>query len=244
MNGFEVIKVLKENEKTKDIPVIFVTGLNNPKDEELSFSLGAADYINKPFSAPVVKLRVKNQIQIINHSRSIKQLSTTDMLTGVGSRPYMIDTLGTEWRKATSNSRWLGFALFDIDNFQNFNAEYGHIPGDKVLKSVSKLINDKLEGRTGHVARWAGEEFAVVLLDTNLEQIQSFATEIIDMINNHDFVHNGTSFKVTVSAGVNAIVPTETTFHKLDEFISNTTEALNRSKGSDKNQAIPAKNLN
>jgi len=71
MSGFEVIKVLKEDLKTHDIPVVFITGLNSAKDEELGFNLGAADYINKPFSAIVVKLRIQNQIQIINQMRTI-----------------------------------------------------------------------------------------------------------------------------------------------------------------------------
>jgi len=64
LNGFEVIKILKNGDETRNIPVIFITGLNNSKDEELGFNLGAADYIYKPFSATIVKLRVKNQMHI------------------------------------------------------------------------------------------------------------------------------------------------------------------------------------
>jgi len=63
MNGFEVIAALKNDEDTKNIPVIFITGLNNTKDEEQGFVLGAVDYINKPFSSYVVKQRIKNQLQ-------------------------------------------------------------------------------------------------------------------------------------------------------------------------------------
>jgi len=63
MDGFEVITLLKLNEKTKNIPVIFITGLDNVKAEENGLMLGAADYIAKPFHPAIVKLRVENQIQ-------------------------------------------------------------------------------------------------------------------------------------------------------------------------------------
>jgi len=74
MDGFEVINALKAEESTKDIPIIFVTGLVNPDDETKGFSLGAVDYIKKPFSEQVIKMRVHHQMQIINQKRKIQTL--------------------------------------------------------------------------------------------------------------------------------------------------------------------------
>jgi len=74
MDGFEVIKELKRTEATKNIPVVFVTGLSNANDEERGFLLGASDYIFKPFSSAMVKLRVANQIKIVNLEREVKRL--------------------------------------------------------------------------------------------------------------------------------------------------------------------------
>ena len=71
MNGYAVINALKSSEKTRDIPVISITGLNNPDDEEKGLALGASDYISKPFSPSIVKLRVQNQINYINQTRLI-----------------------------------------------------------------------------------------------------------------------------------------------------------------------------
>jgi len=65
MDGFEVISELKNNDKTRDIPVIFITGLNNIEDEKKGLSMGAADYITKPFYSAIVQLRIKNQIKIL-----------------------------------------------------------------------------------------------------------------------------------------------------------------------------------
>jgi PleD family two-component response regulator len=74
-DGYETLVRLKSLEETKGIPVIFISGLSHSDEEEKGLSLGAADYILKPFSAMIIKLRVSHQIQIINQMRTIKQLS-------------------------------------------------------------------------------------------------------------------------------------------------------------------------
>ena len=76
MDGYDVIAELKRTEKTRNIPVIFITGLSDPGDEEKGLSLGAVDYISKPFSPSIVKLRVHSQIQIINQMRLIIEKET------------------------------------------------------------------------------------------------------------------------------------------------------------------------
>ena len=73
MDGYEVLSVLKKQNKTRNIPIIFVTGLNSPEDEEKGMTLGVADYISKPFSSAIVKLRVLNQKKIIILERLIQE---------------------------------------------------------------------------------------------------------------------------------------------------------------------------
>lgn len=75
IDGYEVITQLKNSPKTKDIPVIFITGLSSAEDEEKGLTLGAADYIIKPFNPAIVKLRLQNQIKILEQLRTIEQLS-------------------------------------------------------------------------------------------------------------------------------------------------------------------------
>jgi len=74
MNGYKVAGKLKEIEKLCDIPIIFITGLSSIEDEEIGIALGGADYISKPFSPAMVKLRVRNQLQIVNQRNTIKHL--------------------------------------------------------------------------------------------------------------------------------------------------------------------------
>jgi len=72
-DGFEVLAELKKSETTKNIPVIFTTGLNSVQDEEKMLDAGAVDFVHKPFSTKVVKMRVKNQIQIVNLSHAAEK---------------------------------------------------------------------------------------------------------------------------------------------------------------------------
>ena len=69
MDGYEVLSLLKSDEETRKIPVIFVTGLINPEDEKKGLEMGAADYINKPFDADDVRMKIRNQIQILNQTK-------------------------------------------------------------------------------------------------------------------------------------------------------------------------------
>jgi len=78
IDGYEVLETLKEDNDSKDIPVIFVTGLTESENEVKGLALGAADYINKPFNAPVVKMRVKSQMKIVNQMRKIQSLKEAE----------------------------------------------------------------------------------------------------------------------------------------------------------------------
>jgi len=85
LNGFDVLKILKESEKNKNIPIIIISGLEDPENEEKGLDLGAVDYIQKPFNSKVIKLKVRHQLQIVNQFRAIeqyvseKELANSDM---------------------------------------------------------------------------------------------------------------------------------------------------------------------
>jgi len=92
MDGYEVIASLKSDAATRDIPVVFVTGLDNTDDEKKGLALGAADYIPKPFSSDIVKLRVQNQLKIVNHTRALdEQIRQQALMTKI-AHSFLTDT--------------------------------------------------------------------------------------------------------------------------------------------------------
>ena len=241
LSGFETIVTLKQEAQTQDIPVIFVTGLSNPQDEETGFNLGAADYINKPFSPAVVKLRVKNQLRIVNQMREIHSLSVTDVLTGIGNRRHFNTQLDQEWKRALRQQKPISFLVMDIDHFKKYNDTYGHLQGDIILKSVAGLIKDGVARPTDITARWGGEEFAVILPDTPFSGAMIVAENLRKKIEEASFelaVGDKTlDTHVTISIGVHSLIPEmDGGGCTLDKFVSDTDKALYHAKQTGRNK--------
>jgi len=241
MSGFEVIDVLKKKPETKDIPVIFVTGLSNSQDEEKGFVLGAADYIGKPFSSATVKLRVRNQIQIVNQQRMIESLITTDSLTGLYNQRSFRSELEREWKRAIRQQTPVSFILFNIDNFNAYDEAYGHSQGDVVLKEVAHIIKSNLFRAMDIIARWDGAEFAVILPDTVLPGACIVAEKIRSAIEKHLFVveekeDEKTPTNVTVSVGLHCAIPERQGSYTDKDLITSANKALSYAKGKGRNR--------
>jgi PleD family two-component response regulator len=133
LNGYEVIVALKNSDITKDIPVIFITQLGKADDEEKALSLGASDYITRPFSISNIKLRLGNQIRILEQLRTIRHLSMMDQLTGLPNRRYFENRLRLEWGRAHREKQPISILIVDVDHFKKYNDQYGHQQGDVAL---------------------------------------------------------------------------------------------------------------
>lgn len=236
-DGFEVIHELKEDTDTADIPVIFITGMNAPESEVKGFSLGAVDYIHKPFLAPIVQARIQSQIKIINLLRKVQDMSVTDYLTGIGNRRYFNVKLNEEWDRAKRLQIPLGFILLDIDNFKVFNDTHGHLCGDMALQSVARMMKAAITRATDKVARWGGEEFAVILPNTDNEGTLLIAEKIRESIEKNMILYEGEiELRFTVSMGAHSLIPQRDDIYNLTLFVSDTDDALYRAKIKGKNQ--------
>ena len=238
LDGFEVIEQLKKDERTMDIPVIFITSLSDREDEEKGLALGAADYISKPFSKIVVELRVRNQLKILNQMKLINTMSLTDALTGIGNRRYFNTALNQEWRRSRRKQVNLCFMILDIDNFKNYNDSYGHMQGDVVLKEIADVMKNSLFRPADKVARWGGEEFAIILPETDLQGGVKVANDVRKNIENTNFkLPDGTVTPITVSIGIHVVVPgLDDDEYTLDNFISDADNALYKAKRTGKNR--------
>ena len=241
ISGFDIISDLKKNEETQNIPVIFATGLTNHYDEERGLVLGAADYIHKPFKSALVKLRVQNQMQIVNQIRMIQHLSMTDPLTNIANRRHFNARLDQEWHRAMRDSSNLSLMLLDVDDFKSINDSYGHLYGDAVLQSIADIIKQCLKRPMDLLARWGGEEFAVLLPTTPLDGIATVAEDIRVAVEQHKFHHPKLyDINVTVSIGINSIIPTQEML--LYDFMNETDKALYQAKTLGKNMICASKN--
>lgn len=236
MDGFEVLKQLRENDGTRGIPVIFISGLDTQEDEEKGLLLGAADYISKPFSSAIVKLRVASQLKILKQINTIETLSMTDTLTQIPNRRGMELNMEMEWNKACTDRSPIAILMIDIDNFKNINDAYGHIYGDIVLRHVAITIKGSLLRVSDTVARWGGEEFIVMLPGTSLEGAIKVGETICQRIRETGRRDSDKNIKekVTVSIGAFSKIPDYD--ETIIKFIESADEALYRAKNNGKDQ--------
>jgi len=238
MDGYQVLAKLKNMEATEKIPIIFVTGLSSTEDETKGLSLNAADYISKPFSPMIVKLRVRNQIQIVNHLRTIERLSLLDQLTGIPNRRSFDDRIKAEWKRAirAGGYQYVSLLVMDVDNFKTYNDTYGHQQGDIALQTIACGFSKLLKRSSDFAARWGGEEFIVLLPDTPLDGALEIAETIRKCIENTEIPNyeDGSFSKVTVSIGVSTQAPTKNPC--IDAFISRADKALYDAKATGRNR--------
>ena len=236
MDGYQTLAEIKNNEETRKIPVIFITGLDSEKDEEKGLSFDAADYITKPFRAMIVKLRVQNQIQIVNHLRTIEYLSLHDHLTRIPNRRSFDERLHMEWSNAIREHKPLSILMIDLDNFKKLNDTYGHQQGDIVLQMTAKIFPRELKRPRDFVARWGGEEFAVLLPDTPISAALEIAERIRAEVQDAQFpCADGSALRITISVGVNSRMPVQGDLP--EQFLSDADSALYAAKLSGKNRA-------
>ena len=235
MDGYQVLEALRSAETTDKIPVVFVTGLNSIEDERKGLSMNAADYISKPFSHVIVKLRVRNQIQIVNQLRTIERLSMFDQLTGLPNRRSFDERMAAEWKRAMRERLPIGILLMDVDRFKIYNDTHGHQQGDVALRSVAQACARVLKRPTDFAARWGGEEFAVLLPGTPLEGALEIAEGIRAAVAAAEIPHeNGLKSRVTISIGASALEPGHS--HTFDSLLSMADKALYEAKAAGRNR--------
>jgi diguanylate cyclase (GGDEF)-like protein len=209
MDGYEVLKALKREPELARIPVIFVSAMGEDEHEELGLDLGAVDYIVKPFNPAIVRLRVRNQLELKRQRDILDRLSYLDGLTGVPNRRAFDEALEREWKRAVRSGKPLSLAMCDIDFFKNYNDACGHIAGDGCLRAVARALALSVERSTDFVGRYGGEEFAILLPETEAEGAAAIAREARLAVETLGLTHpsSAASPVITVSLGAATIVP-------------------------------------
>lgn len=235
ISGFDVFAALKDSEVTSHIPIVFITGLDSSEDEERGLMLGAVDYIVKPFRKSVVKARVHTHLQIVEYINRVDHMCKVDALTDIANRRYFDSQLVIEWDRAARNNKHLGILMIDIDNFKNYNDTYGHTQGDILLKTLAETLRGSLLRSGDFIARWGGEEFAVILPDAGPESVLTVAERIRANVENMVIpCGDGRLTSITVSVGANSEIAAAHT--DVQDFIDLADKALYEAKSLGKNR--------
>jgi diguanylate cyclase (GGDEF)-like protein len=259
MDGYQVCQAFKLDPELCDIPILFISALDDTFDKLKAFQVGGVDYITKPFQMEEVVARIETHLTIQRQkkrlqdeiakrkqtelilqeaNRKLELLANLDGLTQIANRRRFDNYLALDWQRHQREQHSLTLVFIDIDYFKRYNDTYGHQGGDDCLMRVAQAIAKVPQRPTDLVARYGGEEFAVILSNTNLEGGMKVATAIQTQVLNLKVPHQSSDVSeyVTLSIGVASLVPTLEL--SLETLIANADEALYTAKSQGRNRAI------
>ncbi len=245
MDGYAVCEALKADERTCDIPIIFISALNETFDKVKAFSLGGVDYITKPFQPEEVLARVnthvtirKLQQELEERNRELARLANIDGLTQIANRRYFDTYLQQEWRRLGREQQSVSLIFIDIDHFKLYNDHYGHQAGDDCLKQVARVFERVAQRPADLAARYGGEEFVILLPNTDEHGAEHVAKEIREMLRQLQIPHESSSVSpfVTCSMGIACTIPTQAV--SAETLVTIADEAVYTAKAQGRNQCV------
>jgi len=247
MDGFETYKRIREKEKNKDLPIIFLTAKVDIESMVKGFELGAVDYIRKPFNGLELKARVRNHVELkkireeaeqknkklLEAYEALEIIATTDPLTKLLNRREMLKRMEYERVNYERSQSPFSIVIADIDFFKKVNDTYGHDCGDHVLMSVAELLQTNAR-KQDSISRWGGEEFLLMLPDTDATGATILAEKLRRKIEESLFDCDMGQIKVTLTFGISVFMGNEA----LDKLISKADGALYEGKQNGRNRVV------
>ncbi len=200
-NGFEVCSILKSDPTTMNVPIVFLTAVSCVRQKIYGLDLGAVDYVTKPFESGELRARVAAALRTKGTIDVLAQRAMIDGLTGLWNRRYFDQRLEAELSAALRQDSRVACIMADVDRFKSINDTYGHAMGDEVLKGVSSTITAAVRSEDV-VARFGGEEFAILTKSTPDQSPIALAERLRLEIERYPFEVRGKRIHVTSSFGV------------------------------------------
>ena len=245
VSGPELVRRIRQAETAGYTYIMMLTAHIERLDVVAGLEAGADDYLTKPFDMDELRARVAIGARILAlESRlkeslsSVEELAVRDSLTGLFNRRAFDARLTDEVQRAVRYQRPLSLLMIDIDHFKLYNDQHGHPQGDALLRELSTLFLSCVRS-TDYVTRYGGEEFAIILPETNSANALAVAGTILDRVCRHPFAFRETQpgGSLTVSIGVAGHDD-----HQLDEeqLLLAADQALYLAKAAGRNRVVSA----
>ena len=228
--GMELAKVIRQIETYISIPIVFLSA-ETDKDKQLeAMKFGGDDFLDKSIKPEHLISTISTRVA---RYRELRALMMRDSLTGLLNHTTIKERLIQETLRAERSNLPLSYIMIDIDHFKNVNDTYGHSAGDRVLKSLSQLLTQRLR-RTDIIGRYGGEEFAIILPYTSINNALAVMEELRKSFENIRHRANEEEFSVTFSCGIASLAH----FKTASELTEAADKALYIAKREGRNQTI------
>jgi len=236
---------LRSLERTRFLPLLLVTEHGDDQVIVRALDLGVNDYIIRPIDPNELVARTLTQIKRKRYNDRLRlsvrhtiELAVTDALTGLHNRRYLDNHMKVLFARATARGRPLSVCITDIDRFKSVNDTHGHDAGDEVLKEVAARIRSTVRG-ADLACRFGGEEFVVVMPDTDSAAAALIAERLRNIIEQTPFVlkSTGASLNITASLG---IACSRSGAETPEQLLKQADRALYDAKNSGRNRVVAA----
>jgi diguanylate cyclase (GGDEF)-like protein len=232
MDGMELLRCI--NSSYPNIKVMVLTGYDRTFSYTDVVKAGASDFISKPFNTDELEAKINRLVREIELLRQLEILSISDGLTGLYNRRYFDTKILEEVRRAHRQNHDLFLALLDVDNLKVINDKYGHLSGDKLLKSVGELIKHCIREDVDWPFRYGGDEFCVILSQVSQEQALMTSERFIQSFNEKKLPLTG------LSIGLAKFIRSEdnTWVEDIADLIRRADRALYNAKQTGRNRVV------
>ncbi|HEX8594647.1 MAG TPA: PleD family two-component system response regulator [Pseudomonas sp.] len=172
--GVELAKVIRHNDRYVSVPIIYLSAEDDLDKQLDAMSEGGDDFLTKPIKPRHLITTVRNRAA---RARNLKARMVRDSLTGLYNHTHILQLLEDCSFRARRENQQLCFAMLDIDHFKKVNDSHGHPMGDRVIKSLALFLKQRLR-KTDYIGRYGGEEFAIVMPDTSIQNAHKVLDEI------------------------------------------------------------------
>ncbi len=246
MNGIAFCREVRNRPGEPYVYVILLTARGTTEDMVAGLEAGADDYLVKPVDPAELVARLKTARRILELQEALRQrneelarLSVIDPLTGTYNRRYLADRLPGAIRQALRYRRHLSIVMCDIDHFKRVNDDYDHLMGDMAIQAFASVLLETIRRRVDWVVRFGGEEFVVVLPETDLAGAIYAAERYRVSIAAREIRRDDVVLHITASFGVAAMDPdTVDPAVRFEDLISVADHCLLQAKESGRNRTI------
>ena len=232
MDGYKVCEILKEDEISRDIPIIFLTAKTDEESIERAYAAGGVDYVTKPFKPRELLARIDTHLKLKKLIDNLAYISSYDEMTGILNRRKFFELAK---KKFYNDKEDLYAVMIDIDKFKLINDTYVHPAGDKVICLVTKTISQNI-GKDAIFGRLGGEEFAIICNHSSDKDLKDNIEKIREKIQDLELkADNGDSIRFTISEGVSKA---DNDTASLDDLLKEADNAMYEAKGQGRNRVI------